>query len=363
MATYRRVPGRIVLPLLMLLLGALILAPDAPPATAQFIEFITFAGHVYVDGSEQPLSGVTIELYTGPYIRGASLHQVATTTTDTTGRFSLSRTYQASTIYRIREVNPLLYISTGAVAPGGRVIDYDTVEYENPAAGTYAGIIFYDKRVLLQPTATPTDTPFLRPTLTRTPTATPTHTPYKLPTNTHTPTPSPTATPRTDLSIIGLEVTQGIQDMGNSVPLLRGKRTYLRAHVKTNDLAHSGVLGEFAFYSGGSWSALTPADNPGGRITVRRIPDRANREHSFYIEVPYPVTLSSSLHVAFYLNRDRAVPEQDYGNNAVSVLLSTQPGPTMDVSVYNVHYFMDGVEHVPRSVEYSRVTSWLRRAY
>ena len=43
------------------------------------------------------------------------------------------------------------------------------------------------------------------------------------------------------LELIGLEVTQGIQDLRNSVPLVTGKHTFVRAHVKAPSAAFEGL--------------------------------------------------------------------------------------------------------------------------
>lgn len=65
------------------------------------------------------------------------------------------------------------------------------------------------------------------PTPTATPTATPTNTP--LPTLTSTNTPVQLTL---NYALTALEVTQGIQDLQNSVPLVRGKPAWIRAHVR-----------------------------------------------------------------------------------------------------------------------------------
>ena len=115
----------------------------------------------------------------------------------------------------------------------------------------------------LQPTSTPTptNTPTSPPTATNTPTATPSPTP------THTPTPTPTTTPpiiavpylppgpifapnliKPDLSIFGIELTQGIQCFNtseglascpdNSLSLVNKKNATARIYLK-----YSGIFG------------------------------------------------------------------------------------------------------------------------
>jgi hypothetical protein len=226
--------SRLLVVFLMLCITVALLAISLPAGAAPASQVrptntpepITFAGHVYVTNSTNGISGVTVQLYK---LSGEFFLLQATTTTESDGSFSFVRAYEAG-IYQIRETNRLLYISTGAVAPGGAVMSNDIVQYSISSAGTHSGgIIFYDRFisfVTTTPTATPTATPVTRPTM----------------------TPTATATPITvDLWPEALEVTQAIQNLNNSVALIAGKRTYVRAHVRANDDNHAGVLGEFKF--------------------------------------------------------------------------------------------------------------------
>ena len=302
----------------------------APPTPAPGTT-IRFSGHVYVTGSTNPITGVTIELHRDPFIRSDLSTLVGTTKTNNTGAFSFSQQYSPDIdlIYTVREINPLGFISTGAVAgPSGRVMDNDRVEYERPKAGSYSGIIFYDRRHIVP-----------KPTIT------------------------PTPTPSTDLTIKGLEVTQAIQNMANDVPLIARKRTYVRAHVKSNDEKHKGVLGEFMFSGNGKVSTWRPAANPGGRISVRRSPGRGLRDHSLYIEIPWRYVEGDEVTVVFRMNSDRSVFEVDYDNNWTAVKLDLVEMPQLDVLIHNVNYFADGKTHFARWKDVSMLASWLRRAY
>ena len=42
----------------------------------------------------------------------------------------------------------------------------------------------------------------------------------------------------TDLVVDAIEVTQSVQDLNNSVPLIGGKRTFVRVYVHSNDTPH-----------------------------------------------------------------------------------------------------------------------------
>ena len=243
-------------------------------------------------------------------------------------------------------MNPLLYLSTGAVAPGGAVISNDVVQYVVTGAGSHSGIIFYDRRLVI---------------VTTTPTATPTSTYVTRPTQTPTITPTPITV---DLWPEALEVTQAIQDLDNSVTLIAGKRTYVRAHVRANDDNHPGVLGEFKFSTNVGATDWLPAENPGGRIKVREWPGRGFRDHSYYIEVPPSMVASEgTLVVWFRLNNDHAVPEYNYGNNLLLESVPLVESPPMKIKIYNVKYQANSSWHAASFDDIIALVSWLRRAY
>ena len=344
---------------------------------------ITFSGHVYVANSITPLTGVTVELYTSPAGRN-TFGLVATTTTDGNGAFSFFRAYTTNTDYRVKEVNPLLYTSTGAIAPGGAVLDNDTVLYRAASAGTHSGIVFYDKvTIIIRATSTPTNTPIQRATSTNTPvgrptstntpvgraTSTPTNTPARRPTSTPTPgrlvtsTPSPTLV-TTDLFVKDLEVTQSIQDLNDSVGLIAGKRTVVRAHVRANDGNHSNVLGEFRFARAGTLTGWLKAENSsGGRIKVREFPGRGLRDNSYFIEVPPSMLGPGVLSIIFRMNDDQTVPETSYSNNGLFKAVTFESSSPMKIKIFNVKYQEGGQWRAASIQDILALVSWLRRAY
>jgi hypothetical protein len=224
------------------------------------------------------------------------------------------------------------------------------------------------------PTPTPSPTPtssVTRVTLTPGPTRTPTLTATRTNTPTRTRTPTPTRTPtrtRTpvtaDLNVLFLEVTQGIQGITNPVPLVAGKRTYVRAHVFSNGGTWPGIEGEFAFgHSAAAGTGWLPAANPGGTISVKASPDRGTVNDSFFIEIPPSVLIPGTLYVNFRMNHDHNPLETDYDNNTESINLPLTSSPSLKVKVYNVRYPAGGSQHQAGIGEVLDMISWLRRAY
>jgi hypothetical protein len=192
---------------------------------------------------------------------------------------------------------------------------------------------------------------------------TPTYTPTRIlrPTPTHTPTQTPIAL---DLSILHLEVTQGIQSVGNLVPLVARKRTYVRAHVKSNGGSWPGVKGEFAFgHSLAPSTGWLPADNPQGTITVKPNPDRGEVQDSFFIEIPPSVLVPGTLWVNFRLNANHQPPEGNYDNNTKNIDLPLSEVPKVKVKIFNVQYEVSGQEYQTPFQHMAMMASWLRRAY
>lgn len=191
-------------------------------------------------------------------------------------------------------------------------------------------------------TRTPTRTPTPTATLTRTPTPTRTRTPTPTVTPTRTCTPTVTPTPSVDFSITAIEITQGIQDLSNSVPLVANKRTYARGHVRSNTGSHNNVLGRFTIWRGGTSYGPYVADNPGGRITVRSTPDRGQVNDSFFFEIPASLLGAGSISVCLDLNPDHLVSEFNYGNNWSCTSVSLTSSPPVKVKLYNVRFQAGG---------------------
>lgn len=148
---------------------------------------IRFLGHVYEDGTANPISGATVKVQKQV---GQAWEDLAQGPTAADGIFIFTVPGEQGT-YRLVEIDPPGYHSTGAVAgSGGQVLDANTILFANIGPGSYDGNIFYDSR------ATPTST------ATATPTSTPTSTATNTPTRTNTPTVTPERRLRAALPVV-----------------------------------------------------------------------------------------------------------------------------------------------------------------
>ena len=166
-----------------------------------------------------------------------------------------------------------------------------------------------------------------------------------------------------DFTIVAIEVTQAIQDLNKSVPLVAGKRTVARVHVRNQGISSSAlVTGRLC----GPDRCLAP-DNPGKRIQVLANPDRARLDQSFYFELP-PEWLNGDIMLTAEVNPtgSQYVEESNTANNSLSRSVTFEPVPPLKVKLFGVRYRtlpLVWQVHEPRSEDYDLILSWLRRAY
>jgi len=89
------------------------------------------------------------------------------------------------------------------------------------------------------------------------------------------------------VALYGLEITQGVQDLVNSVPLFLKRKTFVRAHVRSRtDEIIENMTATLKVKQGNSLiGELNPVNN-GGSIDVIPNPNRAHLNDSFLFEVP-----------------------------------------------------------------------------
>ena len=169
----------------------------------------------------------------------------------------------------------------------------------------------------------------------------------------------------TPVQLDAIEVTQGIQDLGQSIPLFAGKRTVVRVHLSHYASPGITVRGEISVRQGPSDGpfviasdntvVLDPAD--AGNIAAKR--NDVTRSLNFVLphasEGPLGITLTSVTNAVT--------------NDAVSFGSEQRPAiwfhvtAPMRVRVLGIRYTQDGVNHVPTLLDYALLLSWLARAY
>lgn len=174
-----------------------------------------------------------------------------------------------------------------------------------------------------------------------------------------------------DLQVDDIEVTQGIQDLNNSVRLVAGKRTYVRVHV-------SGSGGRFRTFatlnvSNGTDNVTLEPINPGaGHIVSETTPNREVLNDAFLFRLPNAFT-QGSINLTATVNpvqswRPRYPSETTYANNSQTTSVSFETVPTIGIIGYLADYsFDDGsnntVEISTPSLEFRQMIDWIQRAF
>lgn len=171
------------------------------------------------------------------------------------------------------------------------------------------------------------------------------------------------ALPQVNMYITGIEVTQGIQNLNNSVKLIKNRRTFVRVFVKAEGTSVSGVTAQLSAPSIGA-GPLQPVNPVGTKITVRTNPDRNDLDQSFLFELPWNWTKENSLNLQANLNPYKVPLEPNYGDNVSNIAVSLDNSPALSVEFFRLNYNLNNTTYSPRiSEDVLKTYSWIMRAY
>ena len=176
-----------------------------------------------------------------------------------------------------------------------------------------------------------------------------------------------------DFEVTGIEISQAIQNLDNDMPLVEGRRTYVRVYAREKNgytvngvTAALQVTGNEVFEGGGGGFAFNVYSPPttvypdGG--------DRLNYEDSFNFELPWGIDFSGVGVVSFQanVNWDHSKSENNFANNLSEEVIRPMyqpnplkmyfvpthlhdPAPDEDTEVdpaspIHEHHFMDGAK-------------------
>ncbi len=126
------------------------------------------------------------------------------------------------------------------------------------------------------------------------------------------------ALPMINMYTTGMEITQGIQNISNSVLLVKNRKTFVRLYVKSAGAAVPGVSALLSSPTSGL-GPLVPVNTTGTKITVRSNPVRNDLEQSFLFELPWSWVQGSSLDLRAELNPYKVPLEPNYADNTASI--------------------------------------------
>ena len=171
------------------------------------------------------------------------------------------------------------------------------------------------------------------------------------------------ALPQVNMYITGIEVTQGIQNLNNSVKLIKDRRTFVRVYVKSEGTSVSGVSAQLSAPSTGQ-APLQPVNPVGTKITVRTNPDRNDLDQSFLFELPWSWTNENSVSLQANINPYKVPLEPNYSDNISSTTINLDNSPTLSVEFFRLNYTINNTTYRPRiSEDVLKTYSWIMRAY
>ncbi|MBA3471043.1 MAG: hypothetical protein H0T53_15520, partial [Herpetosiphonaceae bacterium] len=185
------------------------------------------------------------------------------------------------------------------------------------------------------------------------------------------------ALPLTNMSITSIEATQSIQDLANSVRLIRGKRTVVRVHAKSAGPSVPGVTMLLYRLSGAGTvigEPLQPSNVTGQYLTVQSAPNRTLLEDTFWYELPIEWTQGVAFNSGFALrlraelNPYHFPPQASYAGNSASFSKQLSPSPTLDLRFVLFRYDYatasgTALAEARYKEDYLQALSWMRRVY
>ena len=164
-----------------------------------------------------------------------------------------------------------------------------------------------------------------------------------------------------DLQAVGLEVTQTIQDLNNSVRLVAGKRTFVRFHVRSPQGAQISTA-ELRATRGGQ-SITLPPTNPGGAITIVANPNRAVRDQAFLFELPDGYR-QGEVSLRAEVNPAGDVADPNVDNDVRQLTVRFETVPPLYLVIYGFTYTGDdGVRYSVDDKEIRQMANWMQRAW
>ncbi len=174
------------------------------------------------------------------------------------------------------------------------------------------------------------------------------------------------ALPQVNVRLTRIEVTQAVQNEKNSVPQIQDKRTFVRAHVRSDGGPVPGVgAWLYGSWDGGNGGPLLPVNNTGIQITVQPSPFLADVNQSFLFELPMDWTKQKNLVLQVNVNPHQVPLEPIYvDNNSQVPVPPFVPSPRLEAQFVGFGYTIDGQTWYPQiDNDVDRTYSWMRRAF
>ncbi|MEP7356752.1 MAG: hypothetical protein ABI847_05895, partial [Anaerolineales bacterium] len=171
---------------------------------------------------------------------------------------------------------------------------------------------------------------------------------------------------RTNMRVTGLELTQGVQFLNNSVELIQNRRTFVRMYVQSDGPSVPAVNAQLeATWNGGSSDfPLEPINPTKPPLTVQAAPDRNNIDQSFLFELPLDWTNHTNLTLMGELNANKSPLQLDYSNNNLSAgPINFFPSARVVVNLVQFSYTMTSTTYTTPITDTNNAISLVRRLW
>ena len=141
-----------------------------------------------------------------------------------------------------------------------------------------------------------------------------------------------------DTAVVGVEVTQVIQDLSNAIELVAKKPTYALVHARVfGPLKVSDIRAQLTgWLNGASLGTITAQPEA---IQLVRVPKRSEYAASFHFRLPFEWTRSGQLRVEAEIYAPAALTEADWMNNKETALVEFSTEPTLRARLYRVAWY------------------------
>ncbi len=164
-----------------------------------------------------------------------------------------------------------------------------------------------------------------------------------------------------DVKLLGLEVTQAVQDLKNSVPLVADKRTFVRAYVRATSPDVVGAVMSASLVgtnSNGVTNGRLIPSNPGRTVTVTTIASRSYLLDSFYFELPPDWIKAGNLQFRIESTDASFVCEEPDGTpNCATTVTFNAVNPLSMKFITMTYKDAADVAHTPNLADISRATN------
>lgn len=173
--------------------------------------------------------------------------------------------------------------------------------------------------------------------------------------------------PVTDLVVDAIEITQSMQDLNNSVPLVEAKRTFVRVYAHSTNGIYP-TTATLTAVSGSLSQALLPIPPGGPFINVRPTYNRLLSSHAFLFELPLWATFVDELTLTAQINPDlrwhpRNPQESNYANNTLTTTATFDSVPKLHLVIASQPYVLNNTTYQVSSYHRWKSVDWLYRAY